>query len=50
VILLAVGTWFFLEQTLGIDLPSVDWGSLWPVILIVVGAVVIFQGMRRRTG
>ena len=50
VILLAVGAWFFLEQTLGIRLPSVDWGDLWPVILIVVGAVVIFQGMRRRTG
>ncbi len=49
-ILLAVGTWFFLDQTLGIDLPSIDWGSLWPVILIVVGAVVIFQAMRRRTG
>jgi type VI protein secretion system component VasF len=49
-ILLAVGAWFFLDQTLGIDLPAIDWGDIWPIILIVVGGVVIFQGMRRRTG
>jgi cell wall-active antibiotic response 4TMS protein YvqF len=49
-ILLVVGIWFFLDRTLGINLPSVNWGDFWPVILIVVGAVVIFQGMRRRTG
>ena len=49
-ILLVVGIWFFLDQTLGINLPSVNWGDFWPVILIVVGAIVIFQGMRRRTG
>ncbi|MEX2012119.1 MAG: DUF5668 domain-containing protein [Chloroflexota bacterium] len=48
-VLLAVGAWFFLEQTLGIRLPSFDWADFWPVILIVVGAIVIFQGMRRRT-
>ncbi|HEV8489571.1 MAG TPA: DUF5668 domain-containing protein [Candidatus Limnocylindrales bacterium] len=49
VILLVIGAWFFLDKTLGIDLPAVDWGDIWPVVLIVVGAVVIFQGMRRRT-
>jgi hypothetical protein len=49
-ILLAVGAWFFLKDTLGIRLPSIDWGSLWPVILIVIGAVLIIQAMRRRTG
>lgn len=49
-ILVAVGIWFFLDNTLEIDMPSIDWGDLWPVIIIVVGAVVIFQGMRRRTG
>jgi hypothetical protein len=48
VILLAVGGWFFLDQTLGLDMPSIDWGSLWPVILIVVGGVVIIQGLGRR--
>lgn len=48
-ILLAIGGWFFLRETLGFELPSIDWGSIWPVILIVVGAVVIYQAMRKRT-
>jgi uncharacterized integral membrane protein len=48
-ILLIVGIWFFLDQTLGINLPSINWGDFWPVILIIVGAFVIFRGMRRRT-
>jgi cell wall-active antibiotic response 4TMS protein YvqF len=49
-ILLAVGLWFFLKETLGIELPAIDWGDIWPVIIIVVGAVLIIQAMRRRTG
>ena len=47
-ILIAAGGWFFLDQTLGFDLPDVNWGDLWPLILIVVGAAVIFQGLGRR--
>jgi hypothetical protein len=48
-ILVAVGGWFFLDQTLGWDMPAIDWGDLWPVILILIGAVVIFQGLGRRS-
>jgi hypothetical protein len=47
-ILIVVGGWFFLDQTLGLDMPKVDWESLWPVVLIVIGAAVILQGIGRR--
>ncbi len=47
-ILLAVGIWFFLDHTLGFSMPSVDWGDLWPIILVVIGAGVILQGLGRR--
>lgn len=47
-ILLAVGLWFFAEHTLGLDLPTLRWSQLWPLILIVVG-VWILLGARRRT-
>jgi hypothetical protein len=47
-ILIAVGTWFFLDQTLGLDMPDVAWGDLWPVLLLVIGGAVILQGLRRR--
>ena len=48
VILIVVGGWFFLDQTLGLEMPNVDWESLWPVVLIAIGAAVILQGMGRR--
>lgn len=46
-VLLAVGLWFFAEHTLGLDLPTLRWSQLWPVILIVIGVWVLF-GARRR--
>lgn len=48
VILLAVGLWFFADHTLGLDLPTLRWSQLWPLILIVIGVWVLF-GARRRT-
>jgi uncharacterized integral membrane protein len=49
-ILLAIGVWFFLGTTLGISLPHINWSDAWPIILIVIGAIVIAQGLRRRSG
>jgi uncharacterized integral membrane protein len=49
VILLAVGIWFFLDNTLGIEMPRIQWADVWPVIVIAVGVFVILQGLRRRT-
>jgi hypothetical protein len=49
-IILTIGIWFFLDQTLGIRLPRIDWRYVWPVILIVIGAIVVIQAMRRRPG
>ena len=30
VILVAVGLWFFADQTLGLDMPRLRWSELWP--------------------
>lgn len=48
VILLIIGGWFFATQTLGLDLPDLDWGQLWPLILIVIGVWIVLGAMRRR--
>ena len=48
-ILIAVGGWFFLDQTLGLNMPNIDWGDVWPIILVVVGAAVVLQGLGRRS-
>ena len=48
-IILAVGAWFLVDVTLGYDMPSIPWGDVWPVGLILIGLVVILRGMGRRT-
>jgi LiaI-LiaF-like transmembrane region len=48
-ILLIVGAWFFATRTLGLDLPDLDWGQLWPLILIAIGAWIVFGALRQRS-
>lgn len=46
-VLLAVGLWFFAEQTLGLDLPAIRWSQFWPVIIIGLGVWIVLGSMRR---
>ena len=48
-ILLILGAWFFATQTLGLDLPDLDWGQLWPLILIAIGAWIVYGALRQRS-
>jgi len=47
VIILLVGLWFFGSRTLGLDLPNIEWGQLWPLLLIGLGAWIVYGAMRR---
>ena len=47
-IVIAVGLWFFADQTLGLEMPRLRWGELWPVILIVIGGWILLSSIRRR--
>jgi hypothetical protein len=47
-VLVAVGLWFFASVTLGYDLPAPDWGVVWPIGLIALGAVIIGSAVARR--
>lgn len=47
-VLLAFGLWFFAAVTLKLDLPAVSWGDLWPLALVLIGGLVIIQGIARR--
>jgi hypothetical protein len=46
-IILAVGLYYFIDRTLGIDLPAVSWGNFWPVILIVIGGLILLRAWER---
>ena len=48
-VLLGFGLWFFADVTLKLDLPSVRWSELWPVVLIVLGGFVVLRGLARRS-
>jgi hypothetical protein len=47
-VILAVGLWFFADVTLGMDMPNVPWGDVWPLALILLGIVILVRGMARR--
>jgi hypothetical protein len=47
-IVLAIGIWYFLDQTLGLEMPRIDWRAAWPVFLIAIGAVLVFRSAGRR--
>jgi uncharacterized membrane protein len=48
VVLLAVGLWFFADQTLELDMPSLRWSQLWPILIIGFGAWIAIGSMRHR--
>lgn len=46
-ILLGIGLWFFAERTLGLPMPDVSWGQLWPLILVGLGLWILLSSVRR---
>ena len=46
-VFLGLGLWFFIEHTLGYDLPQIRWSQIWPAVLIVIGLWVVLGAMRR---
>ena len=47
-ILIGLGAYWFLDQTLGIALPEISWGGIWPVVLILIGGLILIRSLDRR--
>jgi hypothetical protein len=47
-VILAVGVYYFLDRTLGIAMPAIQWGSIWPILLIVLGGLILLRSLERR--
>ena len=43
-LLLFVGGYYFLRNTLGFDLGELDGEALWPIVVIVFGALLLLRG------
>jgi hypothetical protein len=46
-VFLGLGLWFFVDHTLGYELPRIRWSQLWPAVLIVIGVWVVVGSIRR---
>jgi len=44
-VVLGVGVYFLLRETLRISLPDI--GEFWPIFVIVLGAAILYGGLRR---
>jgi hypothetical protein len=47
VVLLAIGLWFFANVTLDLEMPTLRWSDLWPLILIGIGGWIVLASTRR---
>ena len=45
-VFLGIGIWYFLDTTLGLTMPDIEWDNIWPILLIVIGGVI---GVRAAT-
>ena len=43
IILIALGSVFFLKNFVDISLPDINWSYIWPLILIVIGIRAILR-------
>ena len=48
-VILLIGVWYFLDQTLGIRMPRISWGDLWPIFLIILGGVILYRSAVSRS-
>lgn len=47
-VILAIGLYYLLDVTFGLNVPQITWGTLWPVILIVIGGLIVLRAASRR--
>lgn len=47
-IILFVGGYYFLRNTLGFDIGELDWEPIWPVLVILLGGSILVNALLRR--
>jgi hypothetical protein len=44
-VILFAGSYYFLRNTLGLNLGELDWEPIWPVLVIALGASILFGAL-----
>ena len=47
-VFLGIGIWYFLDTTLGLTMPDIEWDNIWPILLIVIGGVIVVRAATDR--
>jgi hypothetical protein len=47
-IVLGIGVYYLLDRTLGIAMPRIQWGSIWPIFVIILGGLILLRSFDRR--
>lgn len=47
-VILFVGGYYLLRNTLGWDLGELDWEPIWPVLVIALGLAILYGAFMRR--
>jgi hypothetical protein len=50
VIVVAVGIYYFLSNTLGWNLGELNWDAIWPILVVGIGASILLGAWRRASG
>ncbi|HET9344172.1 MAG TPA: DUF5668 domain-containing protein [Candidatus Limnocylindrales bacterium] len=48
-VVIGIGIWYFLDQTLELEMPRISWGDLWPIFLIILGGVILYRSAVSRS-
>ncbi len=46
-LILVVGVYYLLDQTLGFNLPELNWDQIWPIAVIALGAGILWRSWAR---
>ncbi len=47
-VILVVGVYYLLRNTLGFDIPELSWDQLWPLLVIGVGVAILWSNWQRQ--
>lgn len=45
-----VGVYYFLSNTLGFNLGEINWDAVWPILIIAIGGSMLLGAWRHATG
>lgn len=47
-ILLFVGGYYLLQKTFGMNIPDLNWDTIWPVLVVALGVGVLYRAWSTR--